>query len=103
MEKRKALIVWGGWLGHEPEQVTNIFAGILREENFEVEIDTTLDAFLDEEKLKKLHLIIPVWTMGSITPEQCAPVMHAVESGVGLAAATAVCATASGKAWTGSS
>lgn len=23
---RKALIVWGGWDGHEPEQVADIFA-----------------------------------------------------------------------------
>lgn len=71
MSQRNALIVWGGWLGHEPEQVSDIFAGLLRQEGFQVEIDTTLDAFLDEEKLKSLHLILPVWTMGTITPEQC--------------------------------
>lgn len=85
MSQRNALIVWGGWLGHEPEQVSDIFAGLLRQEGFQVEIDTTLDAFLDEEKLKSLHLILPVWTMGTITPEQCTPVLHAVESGVGIA------------------
>ena len=83
--KGKALIVWGGWLGHEPEQVTQVFKRTLEECNFEVEVSDTLDAFLDVEKLKTLHLIIPEWTMGKITREQVKPVMEAVASGVGLA------------------
>ena len=29
---RKALIVWGGWDGHQPKEVGEIFADILREE-----------------------------------------------------------------------
>jgi type 1 glutamine amidotransferase len=83
--KRKALIVWGGWDGHEPKPVSEVFADILMKENFDVEISDTLDAFLDAEKLKSLHLIIPVWTMGTITREQCLPVAEAVGAGVGLA------------------
>lgn len=82
---RKALIVWGGWLGHEPEQVAAIFADVLRAENFEVEVSDTLDSFLDVEKLKQLHLIVPIWTMGEITNEQANPVFEAVANGVGLA------------------
>jgi len=27
---KKALIVWGGWDGHEPDQVANRFANILK-------------------------------------------------------------------------
>jgi len=82
---RKALIVQGGWDGHEPVQVAEVFRGVLVESGFEVEVSDTLDAFLDVEKLKALHLIIPIWTMGSITGEQLNPVLKAVESGVGLA------------------
>ncbi len=81
----KALIVWGGWMGHEPDRVAEIFAGALRENGFEAEVSDTLDAFLDAEKLKGLDLIVPLWTMGEIRKEQRAPVMAAVESGVGLA------------------
>jgi len=44
-----------------------------------------LDAFLDREKLKNLHLIIPVWTMGTITDQQADSVIEAVASGVGIA------------------
>ena len=36
------------------------------------------DAFLDAEKLQSLDLIVPVWTMGTITKEQLKPVMSAV-------------------------
>jgi type 1 glutamine amidotransferase len=57
----------------------------LRGEGFEAEISATLDAFLDYEKLNGLDLIVPVWTMGTITREQCAGVVAAVgKYGVGL-------------------
>ncbi|MFW5866620.1 MAG: ThuA domain-containing protein [Armatimonadota bacterium] len=82
---KKALIVWGGWEGHEPEPVANILAEALRDENYEVEVSDTLESFEDEEKLKGLDLIVPQWTMGEISKEQLDPVLAAVESGVGIA------------------
>jgi len=82
---KKALIVWGGWDGHEPMQVANIFSDMLKKEGFEVEISDTLDSFADKEKLKELDLIVPVWTMGEIKPEYVDNVCYAVEAGVGLA------------------
>ena len=81
----KALIVWGGWPGHEPELVARRFTRLLQENGFEVEVADTLEAFLDVEHLKQLDLIVPLWTMGTITPEQCAAVLEAVASGVGIA------------------
>ncbi len=82
---RTALIVWGGWDGHEPQQVAEIFHRALTEKGFTVEVSDTLDAFLDADKLKALSLIVPVWTMAKITGEQLNPVLEAVKSGVGLA------------------
>ena len=82
---RKALIVWGGWNGHQPREVAEIFRRVLTESGFEVEVSDTLDAFADEAKLMKLSLIVPVWTMGKITKEQLDPVTKAVRSGVGIA------------------
>ncbi len=82
---KSALIVWGGWDGHEPQQVAGLFEEALTKHGFQVEVADTLDAFLDEEKLKSLSLIVPVWTMGKITNEQLKPVLNAVEGGVGLA------------------
>lgn len=81
----RALIVRGGWDGHEPVEVSEVFRKVLEESGFEVEISETLDSFLDVEKLKSLDLIVPIWTMGKITKEQCQPVLEAVASGVGIA------------------
>jgi len=82
---KKALIVWGGWDGHEPEQVAGILAEQLQKHDFDVEVSDTLDSFKDVEKLKTLDLIVPEWTMGSIEKEQLEGVLGAVESGVGIA------------------
>jgi uncharacterized protein len=82
---RKALIVWGGWLGHQPKEVSEIFARVLKEDRFEVEASDTLDAFKDASKLMGLSLIVPIWTMGKIEKEQAEPVFNAVKAGVGIA------------------
>lgn len=82
---KKALIVYGGWDGHEPALVSRLCEAALKRNGFEVEMSDTLDAFLDGEKLKRLDLIVPIWTMGTITREQLAPVLEAAQSGVGIA------------------
>ena len=82
---KKALIVQGGWDGHQPVQVCELFKSILEGSDFKVEVSDTLDSFLDKEKLLELDLIIPIWTMGQITPEQMWPVVEAVAAGVGIA------------------
>ena len=81
---RRALIVWGGWDGHEPEQIAVLFAAELRARDVDVAVSDTLDAFLDAERLRSLDLIVPLWTMGTMTTEQLAALMSAVEGGVGL-------------------
>jgi hypothetical protein len=82
---KKALIVWGGWDGHEPEKVATRFKNLLEKDGFQVEVSNTLDSFLDEAYLKSLDLIIPVVTMSEISNEQLNPLIEAVASGVGLA------------------
>ncbi len=84
-KKKKALIVWGGWDGHEPKQVSEIFHKVLVEEGFEVEVSDTLESFSDKEKLMELSLIVPLWTMGEIDGGYVKNVCDAVESGVGIA------------------
>jgi len=83
--QKSALVVWGGWEGHEPKQCVDIFAPWLESQGFKVEISHTLDAYLDLEKLKKLDLIVHIFTMSDIKPEQERNLEEAVKSGVGLA------------------
>ena len=82
---KKALIVWGGWDGHEPRQVGEIFFGILEDNEFEVEFSDTLESFDDGAKLGELDLIVPIWTMGEIEDERVQNVSLAVANGTGIA------------------
>jgi len=82
---KKVLIVWGGWEGHEPKQCVDIFAPWLVEQGFDVEISHTLDSYNDAAKLKSLSLIVQVFTMSQITPQQEKNLEEAVKGGVGMA------------------
>lgn len=83
---KKALIVWGGWDGHEPDKVAALFEQILKGEGFEVEVSNTLDSFADADKVNSMNLLVPIVTMSEITNEQFNPVAEAVrENGVGMA------------------
>lgn len=83
--KKKVLIVWGGWAGHQPKETVDIFAPWLVEQGFDVEVSNTLDSYLDAEKMKSLALVIQAVTMGTITPAQEKGLLDAVRGGVGLA------------------
>lgn len=82
---KRALIVWGGWEGHEPKQCAEIFAPWLQSQGYEVIVSSTLDTYTDKDLMQSLNLIVPIWTMGTITPEQEAGLLDAVRSGVGIA------------------
>jgi len=80
---REALIVWGGWPGHEPEKGARIVESMLAEEGFKVEIETSTSAFLNPA-LPSLSLIVPIYTMAEIAKPEAVALASAVESGVGL-------------------
>ena len=82
---KRALMVWGGWMGHEPKKCVDIFAPFLESQGYDVTISDTLDTYLDRKLMMGLNLVVPVWTMGTITNEQEAGLLEAVESGVGIA------------------
>ena len=82
---KEALIVQGGWDGHEPDKVARIFRRELEADGFNVEVRDALDVFADAGRLARLSLIVPIWTMGKITAEQLKGVTEAVAAGVGLA------------------
>jgi type 1 glutamine amidotransferase len=82
--EKHALILWGGWLGHQPEEVAHIFANALQRHNFSVTLSPTLAALLDAREMERASLIIPIYTMSAITPPQLAALLGAVQRGVGL-------------------
>ncbi len=81
---KKALVVWGGWLGHEPKQCADIFAPFLRSKGYDVTVSDTLDVYLNKELMDSLDLIVPAWTMGTITGDQEKALLAAIKNGVGI-------------------
>ncbi len=81
---KKALIVWGGWDGHTPEQSARFVGNLLEGHGFEVNIEPTTEAFADSG-LDAYSLIVPVITMSRIEKEELVNLLAAVRSGTGIA------------------
>ncbi len=80
----EALIAWGGWQGHEPEQCAEIVRAMLEAEGFTVHVKAGSQAFADP-RLSDLSLIVPIITQSEIEQAALENLVAAVESGVGLA------------------
>lgn len=81
---RKALIVHGGWAGHQPRECAEVVAGMLREDGFEVRLADSTAAFTDPA-LPAMDLVVPIVTMASIGKDEVDALCDAVEAGAGLA------------------
>lgn len=80
---RSALIVWGGWSGHDPEECAAIYRRWLHEDGFSVRVETDPEVFADPA-IKDLSLIIPCTTMSVISRDAANNLAAAIESGVGM-------------------
>ncbi|HTN63578.1 MAG TPA: ThuA domain-containing protein [Devosia sp.] len=81
---RSALIVYGGWSGHEPAECAAIYRRWLHEDGFSVRMATETAAFADPS-IHDLSLIVPIFTMSKIEKDEVENLSRAVQSGVGLA------------------
>lgn len=80
---KRAIIVWGGWQGHEPEQCADIVADLLREDGFAVEVTGDLGIFASPQ-LAKADLLVPVITGETLEKPHAAALVEAVRGGLGL-------------------
>ena len=81
---RRALIVWGGWDGHEPEQCAVVVKHLLEEDGFEARVERGTTALADPS-VHDLSLVVPIVTMSKIEKDEIANLAAAIESGVGIA------------------
>ncbi len=81
---KSALIVYGGWSGHDPEECAAIYRRWLHEDGFSVRMATETSAFADPS-IHDLSLIVPIFTMSKIEKAEAENLCKAVENGVGLA------------------
>lgn len=84
MSEKNALIVWGGWDGHTPEQSAKLVKAMLESRGFDVVLDSTTEAFADPN-LRDFDLIVPAITMSRIEKEELKNLLEAVRAGSGLA------------------
>ena len=80
---KSALIVWGGWEGHQPEKCAGIVRAMLEDDGFAVRVEDSTRAFADAA-IRDLDLIVPIITQSTIEDDELAMLTGAVRDGVGL-------------------
>jgi hypothetical protein len=81
----RALVVCGGWEGHAPAEVGQLFSAALLAHGFDVEQSASLESLADLTRHPDTQLVALQWTDGSIARAQLQPLLNAVAAGTGLA------------------
>lgn len=81
----RALMVRGGWEGHDPIATSDFFIPHLRDSGFEVVTEETLEVYADTDFMRRIDLVVQCWTMGEILPAEIDGLRAAVEAGTGFA------------------
>ena len=81
---RRALVVRGGWDGHQPVAATELFLPFLREQGFEVDVHETNEVYADADVMAATDLVVQSMTMSSIGHDELGGLRGAVEAGTGL-------------------
>jgi uncharacterized protein len=82
---KHALIVRGGWTGHEPVETTDSFLPFLAEHGYEVRVEETTAVYADADYLAGVDVIVQTVTMSTIEAEELSGLIAAVAAGTGLA------------------
>jgi type 1 glutamine amidotransferase len=82
---RRALIVRGGWDGHQPVETTEVFIPFLEANGFEVRVEESPAVYADAETMATIDLIVQNNTMNTIEKEEFEGLRSAVEAGTGFA------------------
>ncbi|MFD7137517.1 ThuA domain-containing protein [Streptomyces sp. NPDC059894] len=86
MSKTKAaLVVRGGWDGHQPVEATDLFVPHLKAHGYEVRIEDSPRIYANATYMAGVDLVMQCVTMSSIEKEELVGLRTAVENGTGLA------------------
>jgi uncharacterized protein len=80
----RALLLHGGWEGHEPERVADFAASRLLA-SCEIVRSTDLN-MLEPDVLARFDLLVPIWTFGELSNTQETALLNAVAGGLGMVA-----------------
>ncbi len=84
MAAERALVLWGGYPGHQPKEAVERFVPFLADAGFEVIVEDSLDVYADASVMSSLAVILQNWTTGDLTAGQFSGLSAAVRSGTGL-------------------
>lgn len=84
-ESRTALIVRGGWDGHQPVDTTDSVIPHLERHGFAVVVSDTTSSYADSELMAGVDLVVQCETMTTIERAEIAGLRAAVAAGTGLA------------------
>ncbi len=82
---RQALVVRGGWDGHQPVESTDLFIPFLERNGFAVRVEGSPAVYADEAFMADVDLIVQTNTMSTIEKDEFEGLRSAVENGTGLA------------------
>jgi type 1 glutamine amidotransferase len=82
---KRALVVRGGWDGHQPVEATELFLPFLRANGYDVRVEESPAVYVDAPYLSTVDLIVQSNTMSTIEAEEFGGLRAAVEAGTGLA------------------
>ncbi|GAA2092557.1 ThuA domain-containing protein [Microlunatus panaciterrae] len=82
---KNALVVRGGWEGHQPREATDLFIPFLEKNGFVVRVEESPDIYADAGVMADTDLVVQCFTMGSIEREPLQGLIAAVEAGTGMA------------------
>lgn len=83
--ERNALVVRGGWSGHQPVETTEMFVPFLEEHGFSVRIEGSPQIYADLDFMPRVDLIVQAMSMSTIEMDQFLGLRGAVEAGAGMA------------------
>lgn len=84
MAQPQALIVRGGWDGHQPIETTDVFRPFLSDQGYEIRVVSDTRIYADSDYLADVDLIVQCNTMSSITADELTGLRTAVAAGTGL-------------------
>ena len=84
MTDKRAIVVRGGWEGHQPVEATDLFLPFLRDNGYDVRVEDSPAVYADAETMAATDLIVQCVTMSTIEREAVAGLRAAVEAGTGF-------------------
>lgn len=84
LKGKKILFTHGGWDGHEPQKYVEYMGPWLKEEGAEVQFSDNLEPYADADLMANIDLVIQIFTMSRITPQQERGLLNAVRNGMGI-------------------